>query len=371
MGKAVVRDPTVLDGFPRLSEDEGARLLGGCATACADLKDWEARAASIRRGILRAAGLDPLPARCPLNPIVHSRREHNGYSVESVAFEGLPGFFVTGSLYRPLDEKRPAAGMLCPHGHFPTGRFTPDHQARCARMAQMGAVVLGYDMVGYGDSTQTAHADPNALSLQLWSSIRCVDFLLTVCGADPKRIGVTGASGGGTQAFLLAAVDERVTLSAPVVMVSAHFFGGCRCESGKPIHKSPPTNNVEIAALAAPRPQLIVSCGQDWTKNSSTVEVPHIRRVYGFYGRARNIEHAHFPSEPHDYGYAKRSAVYNFVARRFGLNRDACMERGGEIVPEQVRIEDDETLHVWNEEHRRPDSALQGSEAIAKALFTR
>jgi len=369
MAKLEQRNPTTLPGFPVLAESEGPALLAECAATYAGLAGWKRRATRIRQGILRGAGLKRLPDKCPLSPIVHSRRKYEGYSVENVAFESLPGFFVTGSLYRPLRARKPPAGVLCPHGHCAVGRLDPDLQALHARIARMGAVAFAYDMVGYNDSTQTTHADPNAVSIQLWNSIRALDFLLEVCGCDPDRIGVTGASGGGTQTFLLTAVDSRVTCSAPVVMVSAHFFGGCKCESGKPIHKDPPTNNAEIAALAAPRPQLLVSCGGDWTKNTPNVEAPHIRSVYRLYGCEDALEHAHFPLEQHDYGPNKWQAVYEFFARRLGLNRDATIEQGGTTVPEQVTIEDGAMLKVWTDAHPRPGDALQGTEQIARALF--
>ena len=98
------------------------------------------------------------------------------YRVANVAFESLPGFFVTGNLYRPVQPPAPGAahaGMLCPHGHFPGGRFRPDMQRRCAALARMGAVAFAYDMVGWGESRQVDHNhDPYVLTLQCWNSMR-------------------------------------------------------------------------------------------------------------------------------------------------------------------------------------------------------
>jgi dienelactone hydrolase len=357
--------------FVSAGDEEGEIQLAKFATQWKTLDDWTARAAAIRAGILREAHLDPPPPRSPLNPIIHSRREHQGYSVENVAFESLPGFFVTGNLYRPLGRQGKVPAILNPHGHFqnPEGRLRPDMQARCAQFARMGAVAFAYDMVGWGESKQTTHDDPNVLTLQLWNSIRSLDFLLRLPEVDPKRIAVTGASGGGTQTFLLAAVDDRVAVSAPVVMVAAHFFGGCRCESGLPIHQHPETNNAEIAALAAPRPQLIVSDGSDWTKYVPAVEFPYIWRVYRLFGAEKNVENFHLPHDQHDYGYSKRAPVYEFFARHLGLQRLPVDATTGKTPPEDVTIEPREKLYVFDAAHPRPPHALQGKEAIARVLF--
>ncbi len=356
-----------------LTEEQAREELAAFAQSYSNLEEWQARAARIREGILRGAELLPLPEKCPLNPIIRSKRNYKGYTVANVAFESLPGFFVTGNLYRPTKGKKPYAGILCPHGHFTEpnggGRFRPDMQYRCATLARMGAVVFAYDMIGWGESTQfedysfpESHQNFNkAVKLQTWNSIRAVDFLISLKEVDPSRIGVTGASGGSTQTFLLTAVDDRIAASVPVVMVSAHFFGGCNCESGMPIHQSENhlTNNAEIAALSAPRPQLIISDGKDWTKNTPEVEFPYIRNVYRLFGAEDKVENLHLPDEGHDYGYSKRIGMYKFFAKHFGLELARVVNEAGSIDESTVVIEPMEKLLVFDAKHPRPKYAVK------------
>lgn len=353
------------------TEAQGAEALNTFAQTHHDRATWETRAAMIRKGIREGMKLPDKPLFAPLRPIRHSLRKMDGYTVENVAFESIPGFFVTGNLYRPLNPTRKMAAVLCPHGHTANqdARFLEPAQQRCATLARMGAVAFVYDMIGYGDSKQCSHKLPEALKFQTLNSLRALDFLLSLPDVDADRIGVSGESGGGTQTFLLTALDSRVKVAAPVVMVSAHFFGGCTCESGMPIHKrsTHQTSNVEIAALAAPRPLLLVSDGKDWTKNTPAVEFPYVQTIYGYYDAKDRVENVHLPMEGHDYGPSKRAASYRFFAKHLKLDLNRVM-KAGQIDESTNTLLDPVALQVFNADHPRPAQAVVGDDAVMALL---
>jgi hypothetical protein len=148
--------------------------------------------------------------------------------------------------------------------------------------------------------------------MQLWDSIRAVDFLASLADVDPTRIGATGASGGATQILMLQAVDDRIKFSSPVNMISSIYQGGSPCENAPLLRVG--TNNMEIAALMAPRPMLMVSTTQDWTKNTPRVEYPALQAMYRLYDKEVNMQ-THEVDAPHNYNRESREAVYRFFAK--------------------------------------------------------
>jgi dienelactone hydrolase len=338
------------------------------------LKDWEKRAEVIRKGILKGTDLYPLPKKTALNPVFRNKRSYDGYSVENVAIESLPGVFVTGSIYRPTEINGKIPAILSPHGHWGKphdyGRYREDMQKRCATLAKMGALVFAYDMLGYGEMQEwgITHRAPETLKTQLWNSIRALDFISSLPEVDNDRLAITGASGGGTQTFLLAAVDDRIDVSVPAVMVSAHMFGGCVGESGMPIHKSKDheTSNVEIAALAAPRPMLLISDGGDWTKNNPVVEYPYIKDVYKLYGKESLVENYHLPNDQHDYGYSKREGMYPFMAKHLRLDLAKVTNSDGKVDESNVEIEHIYQMRVFNSLNPVPSHVVRSNEGIWK-----
>jgi dienelactone hydrolase len=290
----------------------------------ASAEEWRQRAAYLREHILASAGLVPMPAKTPLAPQVFGERAYDRYSVSKAYFESLPGFYVTGNLYRPAGDG-PFPTILLPHGHWTYGRLentaTASIPAAAAALAEQGFVVLSFDMIGYNDSRQLAHDfggkreslwGLSLAGLQLWNSIRALDFVESLPYVDRTRIGATGASGGGTQTFLLAAIDERITVAAPVNMISLHMQGGCLCENAPGLRLD--TNNVELAATIAPRPLLMVSATGDWTKNTPQVEYPAMRRLYALSGAEDRVHTLQFDA-PHNFNRDSREAVYAWMAR--------------------------------------------------------
>jgi dienelactone hydrolase len=352
------------------TEDEANLMMKEFSKKWDNLESWEKRANMIKEGIIKGMKLEQMPeVNEDFNVIIRNKRKMEGYTVENIAFESFPGFYVTGNLYMPENPKEKNAAILCPHGHMQDKRLKKDVQIRSAAFATMGAIVFAYDMVGYADSKQVTHRMPIALLLQTWNSKRVLDYLLSRPDVDSERIGMTGGSGGGTQTFMLTAIDDRIKVAVPTVQVSAHFFGGCVCESGMPVHKSKnhQTNNVEIAALCAPRPMLLISNGGDWTRNTPRIEYPYVQKVYALYDAEHKIENVHLHSERHDYGPSKRLAAYNFMAHHLELD-DGNMPYNYGYDESFITILPEADLRIFTEENPIPANALKGDKAVIDYL---
>jgi dienelactone hydrolase len=284
--------------------------------------EWRERAQEIREHVLMSCGLWPMPPKTPLNAKVFDRVERDGYSIEKVYFETYPGFYLAGNLYRPLGKgKGPHPGVLNPHGHWSNGRLADAElgsiAARCINFARQGMVAFSYDMAGYNDTRQVDHrfaSNPTNLlwnislmGLQTWNTVRALDFLESLPDVDRKRLACTGESGGGTQTFMLAAIDDRLAATGPIVMVSHSMQGGCLCENAPGLRVD--YSNMEIAAAAAPLPQVIVAATGDWTKKMLEVEGPAIASVYELFGKTNRFHYSIF-DYPHNYNRTSREAVY-------------------------------------------------------------
>jgi hypothetical protein len=401
--------PSVLPAGERIDDERlgPPRTLNSYfpLTPVADAAAWPARREAIRNRVLLAAGLWPMPTRPALAPTIHGRIDQGDYTVEKVFFESFPGHFVTGNLYRPAGESLRAGqprdgrrpGVLCPHGHWPDGRFMDfgvkkaraemaigaEHfecggrsvlQARCVGLARMGCVVFHYDMLGYADSIQFPghrHGLPDdgpagwqlggaaALArlqshfgVQTFNSVRALDFLSGLPDVDPGRVAVTGASGGGTQTMMLAAIDDRVAVAFPCVMVSTAMQGGCPCENAACLRIG--QGNIDIAAATAPRP-LGLTAADDWTKELADKGAPELAGLYRLLGVPDRFD-PHFDTRfKHNYNAVSRSHCYRFLDRTFALgNAAAGTEREFEVL-------DRTRLSVWDDSHPRPQGVAVGA----------
>jgi dienelactone hydrolase len=370
---------------------------------CASPQAWAKRAERVRRQLLVATGMWPVPTKTPANAVIHGKVDRRQYTVEKVYFESFPGHFVTGNLYRPKGRSGRLPAVLCPHGHWANGRFydagekkleeqiakgaerfDPSGrypiQARCVQLARMGCVVFHYDMVGYADSRQLRHGPgvrvemntpenwgyfspqaearlQNMMGLQTYNSTRALDFLSGLPEVDPTRIAVTGASGGGTQTFILCAIDPRPAVAFPAVMVSTAMQGGCTCENACYLRVG--TGNVEIAALFSPRP-LGMTAADDWTKEMAAKGFPELKQHYKMLGVEDLVMLEPFTQFKHNYNYPSRAAMYGWFNKHLKLGLKEP------IVEEDYQPLSKDEMRVWDKEHPQPPGSEEHERALLK-----
>ena len=361
-------------------------------------EEWSTRAEYVRRQMLVSLGLWPMPTKTPLNAVIHGKIDLPEYTIEKVYFESAPGFFVTGNLYRPKNISGQVPGVLFAHGHWQDARLSREtdanlqreiatgeerfengghsrFQSMCVQLARMGCVVWQWDMLSDSDSVQLSRdvvhtfakqrpemnttkdwglyspqSESNLqsiLGLQTLNAVRSLDFLLSLPEVDSSRTAITGASGGGTQSMILAAIDSRIQLSFPAVMVSTAMQGGCTCENASLLRIN--TGNIEFAALFAPKPQGMTTAN-DWTKEMSTKGFPELKELYTLLGAPKNVMLQRGEHFPHNYNAVSRSAFYTWLNHHFKLGqKEPVIERDFEPLSR-------EQLTVWSVGHPAPKS---------------
>ncbi len=334
--------------------------------------EWKARAQEIREQVLVSCGLWPMPEKTPLNAKIFDRVERDGYSVEKVYFQTYPGFYLSGNLYRPRGQGNgPFPVVVNPHGHWKNGRFadeaTGSIAGRCINFAKQGMVAFSYDMVGYNDTMQLGEhrkffLQPelqlwhiSLMGLQTWNSIRALDFVESLADVDRTRLACTGESGGGTQTFMLGAVDDRLAAQAPIVMVSHSMQGGCQCENAPTLRVD--QFNVEIAAVPAPRAQIIVGATGDWTRATMTMEGPAMARIYSLFKAQDKFRYVRFDFN-HNYNQTSREAVYGWFDHWLLGKPDAPS-----VAEVPFKKEADQDLRVFPD-GKLPDDALNETQFI-------
>ncbi|MFV0291507.1 MAG: alpha/beta hydrolase family protein [Mangrovibacterium sp.] len=343
------------------TEKEAADFFAFLSAQYDNKDEWESRREILRAELIEATRLNMAPEMPKSKPIFAKEKKIGSYTIQNFALETMPGVYACGTIYRPANIKGKVPLVLCPMGHFYGGRANKDLQARCAALATMGAVAVQCDLMAWGESElqfKGHHSTSLANTVHLVNNQRVIDFMLTFKYIDANRIGVTGGSGGGSQTILLCAIDPRVAVSVPVVMMSAIHSGGCPCESGNPVHLcAGGTNNVELAAMFAPKPQLIVSDGGDWTKNVPNLEFPFLQRSYSFYNASEKVENVHLINERHDYGASKRAAMYKFMAKYLMLDDSKVFNKHGELDESFFTPQNAEQLKVFTDD-KMPENAI-------------
>lgn len=358
---------------------------------------WYARAEALKRRVLVANGLWPMPEKTPLQAVIYGKSKRDGFTIEKVNFQSLPGHYVTGLLFRPSDPSTvPSPAVLCPHGHggrmqrhsdqeiekqiaqgaehFVKSGSTPK-LARCAQLARMGCVTFIFDMIGYADSVQIpreiAHRHQDArpeeldggaqgwvffspeadlrlqsiMGLQTWNAIRALDFLASLPDVNPDRLAVTGGSGGGTQSILLGAIDDRIKVSFPNGMVSTSMQGGCYCENCNLLRVG--TGNVELAALFAPKPQAMTAA-DDWTKEMMNDGYPELKWLYAMIGDEADVYCRPMLHFKHNYNYVTRATMYQWMNRHLELGLD------DPVIEQDFEPLSEDEATVWDDEHPAP-----------------
>jgi hypothetical protein len=308
-------------------------------------KDLYALKSDIKTKVLNMIGGLPLK-KTPLNATITGKIQMEGFHIEKLVFESLPGFHVTALVYIPDDkvEKHPA--VLIPCGHSPVGKI--HYQALCQRFVQRGYVVICWDPVGQGERSQfwdetraqsrynlvcgehavlgnfAYLAGTNLMRWETWDGIRAVDYLLTRTDVDVNRISITGTSGGGAQAAHIGALDERINVVAPSCYISSlpmrsynRIFADPDSDPEQDLFGtvSSGVDHPGLLLLVYPRPLFIASAVLDFFPiEGARKTFREVSEIYQRFGKREKIDMAE-GYHKHQFSLENQEAVLNFMDR--------------------------------------------------------
>jgi len=314
---------------------------------------------SVREKIHSCFG--PWPEKTPLNPRVTGVVERDAYHIEKIIFESRPGFLVTGNLYVPKGRKFPLPGVVGVCGHSTNGKAAEAYQSFSQALARMGYVTFIFDPIGQGERSQYADLKRFPLGVQqhlhagnqqflvgeflgswrAWDGIRALDYLLMRPEVDPKQVGVTGNSGGGTMTTWLAGVEPRWCMAAPSCFVTT-FRRNLENELPADTEQCPPRalalglDHSDFLAALAPKPVLILAKEKDYFDARGAEEaLARLRRLYKLLGAESKVDLFIGPTY-HGYTQENREAMYRWFNHVTKIS-DAQTEP-------PLTIEKDETL---------------------------
>jgi len=328
------------------------------------LVDWQQRQKIARQKLREAVG--PFPAKTPLNPQIAKTISKEGYRIENLIFESRPGLYVTSSLYLPdAQAKRPAI-LFC-SGHGDAGYLSLAYQRMILNLVKKDFVVLAFDPVGQGERLNyyDPQADASAVgaptrehfypgvqafiagnslaNYMIWDGIRAVDYLLTRPEVDGKRLGVTGRSGGGTQASYIAAFDERILAAAPEAYLTnftrlLQSIGPQDAEQDFLNQISLGLDHADFLEVRAPKPALMITTTNDMFSIQGARETEaEVARLYAAYGKPENFGRAE------DYGVHEstkknREAMYAFFQKNLNQPGSPSDEEVNFLTKEELQV---------------------------------
>lgn len=303
-------DPAIHAYLSRLAVQLDGQFIETLPTAGA----WESVRGTWKQEYLYMLGLDPLPERTPLNPVVTGTLQRDGYVVDKLYFESRQRLYVTANLYRPAQvpsgTRLPAVLYVCGHGNRGPEGVKAGYQCPPIWFAKHGYVCLIVDTVERSEIKGVLHRGLYSegrrwwlsrgytpAGVETWNGIRGIDYLASRPDVDAERIAVTGISGGGASSFWIAAADERVKVAVPISGMSdlQEYAGGngvdhhCDCMFMPNAFAWPWTR---IAALVAPRPVLFINSDQDdfFPLDGDERIINRLERAYGILGAGDLVE---------------------------------------------------------------------------------